>query len=117
MNKSPMNMHNPEERDWLDKILAGSHEYIHDDGFTDRVIRRLPAPRAQRNPGLRAGIFGCALLLAAAVLLLSVPDPVSLYENFTAFLYSQSLYSLSALAIAIYAAVTAVTYWVIDPDI
>jgi hypothetical protein len=113
-------MHNPGERDWLDEVLTGSeeyarHEYIHDNGFTESVMRRLP-PRPHRGK-LHAGILGCALSLAVAVCLLSIPDTASLYADFSDFLYTQSLYNLAGLAVAIYTALTAVTWWVNEPDI
>jgi hypothetical protein len=107
MNKPPMNMQDPNEHDWLDKILAMDSSYIEDRGFTERVIRQLP-PARQHAP--RAGILGCAILCAVAIFLLTAPEPAALYAEFVAFLYRESIFSLSALAIAIYTTI----YWAVS---
>jgi hypothetical protein len=107
MNKPPMNMQDPNEHDWLDKILTMDSSYIEDQGFTERVMRQLP-PIRQRAP--RAEILGCAILCAIAIFLLTAPDPAALYAEFVAFLHRQSTFSLSALAIAIYTTI----YWVVS---
>ncbi|HEX5055398.1 MAG TPA: hypothetical protein VFX02_02765 [Gammaproteobacteria bacterium] len=108
MNKTPMN-----NDDWLDKILSGDDDYIHDDGFTEAVLRRLPARQRPVPHGL---ILGCAALLAVAVLLLSAPSPASWYDQFIAFLYTQPLPRLFAMALAVCSAISAITWWVIEPD-
>lgn len=103
-------------QDWLDKMLAGDNDYIHDAGFTESVMRRLPAPR-QAAP--RALILGCAALLAVAALLLTAPDAAfwyGWYDRFVAFLYAQPVLKLFAMALATYAVMSAIAWWVIDPD-
>jgi hypothetical protein len=112
MNKPPMNMNN-HEHDWLDKILSGSDEYIHDDGFTERVLERLPAPR--RNNRLNGFIFCCAGLLSAFFLWLSAPGLASLFADGLEYLQTQPLYSLAILGITLYTA-SAVTYWILSSD-
>ncbi len=113
MNKPPMNMNNP-EHDWLDKILTGSDDYIHDAGFTENVMRRLP-PRRQPTKS-HTIILGCAGLLSVALFLLSAPNPASLYADFIDFLYTQSVFNLCALAIPLYAATGAIAYWIFNPE-
>jgi hypothetical protein len=112
MNKPPMNMNNP-EHDWLDKILAGSDDYIHDGGFTEGVMNRLPA---RRKAVPRAFILGCATLLAVALFLLTAPDPSGLFTTLVAFLYAQPMFSLAVLALTTCTAATAVTYWILGSD-
>lgn len=105
----------PDNQDWLDKMLAGCNDdYIHDGGFTERVMDSLPA---RRQPAPRALILGCASLLALAVLLLSAPSPALLYSRFVDFLYAQPLLHLFAMTVAIASAISAIAWWVIDPDI
>jgi hypothetical protein len=111
MNKPPMNMNN--EHDWLDKILSGPDGYIHDDGFTERVLGRLPAPR--RNRRLNGLILGCAGLLSAAFLLLSAPGLVSLYAHGLELLRTQPLYTLTVLVIGFYTMMSVVAYWFASP--
>ncbi len=114
MNKPPINMHNPDEHDWLDKIMAGDDEYINDDGFTGHVMNRLPSPR--RSKRLNALILGCAVLLSIVSLLLSVPGLASLYETCLAFLLAQPVHVLGAFVLVICAITSGLTYWVINPD-
>jgi hypothetical protein len=57
--------------DWLDRQLRDAAPYIDDDGFTARVLKRLPAPR-QRRQSLRVTILvGITLLSSALAYLLS----------------------------------------------
>lgn len=111
MNRTPIN---PHEHDWLDKILAGPDEYIDDGGFTGHVMNRLPPRRYGSRQ--RALIFSCAALLSMAFFVWSVPGLTALYMDFVDFLYAQSLPGLSALALAICAATSAVTWWLMNPD-
>jgi hypothetical protein len=112
MNKPPMNMSNP-QHDWLDKILSGTDEYIHDAGFTEGVMNRLPARRKRVPRGI---ILGCAALLAVALFLLTAPDPAALFSTLVAFLYVQPMLSLAVLALATCTAASAVTYWILSID-
>jgi hypothetical protein len=112
MNKFPMN--NPGEQDWLDKVLSEDTGYITDEGFTERVMSRLPAPRQSNR--LYTLIFGCAALFSMACFLLSAPGLTSLYIQCLVFLQTQPLYNLSALTLTIYAATSALTWWLINPD-
>ena len=105
----------PDDQDWLDKMLAGPDDYIHDDGFTESVMNRLPARRQLSR--VRALIFGCAALLSLVLLLLSTPDLAALYAACLGFLQTQPLYNLAALAITLYAATSALAWWLIDPDL
>jgi hypothetical protein len=116
MNRTPMN--HPDQHDWLDKALAGPNEYtdqyIHDDGFTENVMRRLP-PRGQQTIS-HTLILGCAGLLSIAIFLLSAPNPAALYADFIDFLYAQSVFNLCALATPLYAATGAIAYWIFNPE-
>jgi hypothetical protein len=40
----------PENQDPLDALLREQHQYVADDGFTQRVMASLPARRARRSP-------------------------------------------------------------------
>jgi hypothetical protein len=119
MNKNPINMHDPDGHDWLDKMLAGNNDihnqYIHDGGFTESVMSRLP-PRRQ-NKWLSGFIFGCAILLSTAFLLLSTPALTSLYADLLALLRAQPLYMLGVLAVALYAATTIIAWWAVNPEV
>jgi hypothetical protein len=60
--------HNDE---WLDQQLRDAAPYIDDDGFTARVLQRLPAPSRQRQ-SLRAVILiGMAMLASMLAYVLS----------------------------------------------
>lgn len=60
---------NMDDRDWLDRRLqAGA--YLPDDGFTARVLERLPAPR--RALVLRRRILAVAALVAGGLALVLV---------------------------------------------
>jgi hypothetical protein len=54
MNQSP-------QEDWLDARLREEMPYIDDDGFTARVVQKLPAAHPRRS-------FRGAILLAATIL-------------------------------------------------
>jgi hypothetical protein len=117
MNRTPMN--NPNQHDWLDKALSGkdghiNNQYIHDGGFTENVMRRLP-PRRQQTLS-HTIILGCAGLLSIAIFLLSAPNPAALYADFIDFLYAQSVFNLCALATPLYAATAAIAYWIFNPE-
>jgi hypothetical protein len=52
--------------DWLDRQLRDAAPYIDDDGFTGRVLARLPAPKPARQ-SLRTTILVGITLLASAL--------------------------------------------------
>src|SRR5947209_18033610 len=52
--------------DWLDRQLREAAPYIDDDGFTARVLQKLPVARLQRQ-SLRAMILIGTTLLACAL--------------------------------------------------
>jgi hypothetical protein len=57
--------------DWLDQKLRDAVPYIDDDGFTVRVLQKLPAPRRRRQ-SLRAVILiGMAVLASMFTYVLS----------------------------------------------
>jgi hypothetical protein len=114
MNKNPMSMRDPEGHDRLDKILAGNDGYIHDGGFTESVMKRLP-PRRQHR-WLNGFIFGCAILVSIVFLLLATPGLTSLCADILASLRAQPLYMLGVLAIGLYGLTSAVTYWAVNYD-
>ena len=51
------------QEDWLDKRLREEMPYINDDGFTARVLQRLPAGHPRRS--FRGAILLCATILAS----------------------------------------------------
>jgi len=57
--------------EWLDQQLRDAAPYIDDDGFTARVLQRLPAP-SQRRQSFRAVILiGMAVLASMLAYVLS----------------------------------------------
>jgi hypothetical protein len=56
---------------WLSELLREDEVYIEDNGFTERVLGRLPPPR--RASRWRAPILICSTLLACLVGLVLVP--------------------------------------------
>jgi len=56
--------------DWLDAALADEATYLADDGFTDGVMRALPA----RRRSYRVLILASALLLACAIAFVVFPS-------------------------------------------
>lgn len=51
------------QEDWLDARLREEMPYIDDDGFTARVVQKLPAPHHRRS--FRGAILLCATILAS----------------------------------------------------
>ena len=59
------------QEDWLDRQLREAAPYIDDDGFTARVLQKLPQPQ-RRHQSLRAIIlFGITLLASALAYVVS----------------------------------------------
>ena len=54
------------QEDWLDKELREAAPYIHDEGFTARVLRQLPPPRRSSDL-LRATILLGMTFLASVL--------------------------------------------------
>ena len=54
------------QEDWLDRQLRETAPYIDDDGFTARVLQKLPVVRSQRQ-SLRAVILLGITVLASVV--------------------------------------------------
>jgi hypothetical protein len=65
-----MNMEN-QDRDWLDERLTMSN-YIPDDGFTARVVSRLPESRPQKARSFRSFILLLSGLVAAVLALVQI---------------------------------------------
>ena len=53
------------EEDWLERRLREEVPYIDDDGFTARVVQKLPLAHHRRS--FRAAILLCVTLLASAL--------------------------------------------------
>ncbi|MDQ3198704.1 MAG: hypothetical protein M3Q46_05880 [Verrucomicrobiota bacterium] len=54
-----------EQPDWLDQRLRDEMPYIDDDGFTARVVQKLPV--APRRQSYRSAILLCITLLASGL--------------------------------------------------
>jgi hypothetical protein len=54
------------QEDWLDRELREAAPYIHDEGFTARVLQQLPAPRRSYDL-LRAAILLGMTFLASVL--------------------------------------------------
>jgi polyferredoxin len=62
----------PHDDDWLDQALyAGGDAYIADDGFTARVLERLPQPAAL--PAWRRPVVAILWLVLAGGLMAALP--------------------------------------------
>ena len=53
------------QEDWLDARLREEMPYIDDDGFTTRVLQKLPAAHPRRS--FRGAILLCATILASVL--------------------------------------------------
>jgi len=53
------------QEDWLDARLREEMAYIDDDGFTARVVQKLPAAHPRRS--LRSAILICVTILASVL--------------------------------------------------
>lgn len=81
--------------DWLDARLREESPYIDDDGFTARVVQRLPARRQSRS--LRTAILLCATVVASVVAYVLSGGGAFLRET-AAFLVAMPLSTVCALA-------------------
>src|SRR3954468_13502191 len=64
-------MHETQEIDWLDRQLREAVPYIDDDGFSRRVLQRLPARRSSLQRFRSVIIFGATLIACLIAYLLS----------------------------------------------
>ena len=64
--------HENEHEPWLDNMLRENNAYIDDDGFTQRVMDSLPAPR-RRAFRWRAMILMTSAVLAALLVVFLLP--------------------------------------------
>jgi hypothetical protein len=55
-------MNETNQEDWLDRQLREATPYIDDDGFTKRVVRKLPAPRQPRLSSRAIILIGLTVL-------------------------------------------------------
>ena len=76
-----------EDRDWLDDRIAVGN-YIPDDGFTARVVSRLPKVRSSAAEALRWRILFISALLAGGLL---VAQMISLAHGVTYLISRDSL--------------------------
>lgn len=90
--------------DWLDPLLASDaadhgDDYIHDDAFTARVIRMLPAPVAL--PTWRKPAVVALWLVAVALLGLALPGAAHDVAREAFRLVAAKPFSLSTLALVL----------------
>ncbi|MDQ6626155.1 MAG: DUF5056 domain-containing protein [Verrucomicrobiota bacterium] len=83
------------EDDWLDARLRDESPYLDDDGFTARVVQKLPARRHSRS--LRTAILLCATIVASVVAYLLSGGGAFLGDA-AAFLVAMPLSTVCALA-------------------
>ena len=57
-----------QQEDWLESRLREEVPYIDDDGFTSRVVQKLPTARPRRS--LRGTILLCAAIVASLLVYL-----------------------------------------------
>ena len=92
--------------DWIDQALAtdaGEHAsaYVSDDGFTARVMRRLPVAGAL--PAWRRPAVAALWLCAAALLTAMLPDATQEVARGAFRLFAARPFSLSTIALALVA--------------
>lgn len=90
--------------DWLDALLgadAAEHRagYIADDGFTARVMQRLPT--VQALPAWRKPVIVAMWLVAAALLATMLPGTIHEVAREVFTLFAARPFSLSTLAFAL----------------
>jgi hypothetical protein len=96
----------PASADWLDALLvsdAGDHRagYVSDDGFTARVMQRLPALDAL--PAWRRPVVAGLWIVAAALIAMMLPGTALDIARHAFTLFAARPFSLSTLAFAIVA--------------
>src|SRR5690348_9625542 len=92
--------------DWLDALLAddgADHraDYIGDDGFTARVMQKLPAPATA--PAWRKPVVVALWLVAAALVATMLPSTALEVAREAVRLFAARPFSLSTLAFAVVA--------------
>ena len=96
----------PASTDWLDALLAGSAaddraDYIRDEGFTARVMQRLPARDAL--PAWRRPIVAALWLVAGVLIATMLPGTAHEVAREVFTLFAARPFSLSTLGFAIVA--------------
>ena len=96
----------PASTDWLDALLAGDaadHRagYVRDEGFTARVMRRLPAPDAL--PAWRRPIVAALWLVAGVLIATMLPGTAHDVAREVFTLLVARPFSLSTLGFAVVA--------------
>jgi hypothetical protein len=59
------------QEDSLDRQLREAAPYIDDDGFTKRVLQKLPASRSTRRPSRAVILLGISIIASALAYLIS----------------------------------------------
>lgn len=99
MNPTPH--HPPEAHDPLDALLREADDYVSDDGFTQRVLTQLPAPRRQTT--LRPMLLSAAVLIGATLTLWLCPtsdlELTLLLKNWSAWNWNTLLTVVPVLAV------------------
>jgi hypothetical protein len=103
---TPPNPVPPTSTDWLDALLVGEAadhraDYVTDDGFTARVMQRLPAPDAL--PAWRRPIVAGLWLVAAVLVATMLPGTAHEIARDVFTLFAARPFSLSTLGFAILA--------------
>jgi hypothetical protein len=93
------------QEDWLDARLRDEMPYIDDDGFTARLVQKLPAARPRRS--LRGAILLCAAIIAS-LLAYFVSDGGRFLVVEAYRLLSMPLLFVSAIAIVLTVTLTAI---------
>jgi hypothetical protein len=106
MTTTSSNSTPPASADWLDALLAGGAaddraDYIRDEGFTARVMQRLPAPDAL--PAWRRPIVAALWLVAGLLIATMLPGTAHEVAREVFTLFAARPFSLSTLGFAIVA--------------
>jgi hypothetical protein len=104
MTATSSNSTPPASTDWLDALLAGNAAddragYIGDEGFTARVMQRLPAPDAL--PAWRRPIVATLWLVAGLLIATMLPGTAHEVARELFTLFAARPFSLSTLGFAI----------------
>lgn len=111
----------PQDKDWLDAMLTEEPEYIHDDGFTSRVMAALPRKSAGsiRRLVTRRVILSLSILLAVVAGLMTLP-PEQDIERWARIATNSAMASPTLATLIIFAAglavISASVFWVVREE-
>lgn len=101
-----MNDHN--DIDWLDNVLRQESAYIKDDGFTAKVMGRMP--KTLQRSWVRPVVLTAAVVAGCAVTLSIIPDVAGLAHSVLTRLKQPAVYGLSLIPLALACIAASITF-------